>query len=158
MGSCVSGGSKEEFCKGRLLGKGERDTEWYQVDVNRPGFGNRQSLALKQQPWRCILDELQSPNIELITERNLLMYVGLGCEFLVNMHFAFNDVTLREARLVQDLCEGGDMKYQLKLCKGTRLPERSAMFYVRCVIRTSYLEAVSDSLTKPSHCRLPKFA
>jgi serum/glucocorticoid-regulated kinase 2 len=111
--------------------------------IGRGGFGKVWKVELKRSRTLFALKEMQKLRViskrsvhSVMNERKILE--SLNHNFLVNMHFAFQD--RENLFLVLDLKTGGDLRYQM--AKNKRFSEAQAKFFICCLLTgLSYIHA-----------------
>ena len=107
----------------------------FQYPIGRGGFGKVWKVDLKKTKTLYALKEMQKLRViskrsvhSVMNEREILE--SLRCNFIVNMHFAFQD--RENLYLALDLKNGGDLRYHFAKVK--KFTELQAKFFICCIV------------------------
>ena len=107
----------------------------FQYPIGRGGFGKVWKVEFKKTKTLYALKEMQKLRViskrsvhSVMNEREILE--SLRCNFIVNMHFAFQD--RENLFLALDLKNGGDLRYHIAKVK--KFTELQAKFFICCIV------------------------
>lgn len=107
----------------------------FHYPIGKGGFGKVWKVDLKRSKAYYALKEMQKMRViskrsvhSVMNERKILE--SLNHDFIVNMHFAFQD--RENLYLVLDLKNGGDLRYQM--AKNKKFNEPQARFFICCLL------------------------